>query len=423
MTSPNNLSTELCFSYILMRNRDGNSNLKTSVAGNGDHADLAADILNDSVDDIETQARAFTDPFGGEERVKDARFYVGRNTGSIVRDFDKHGIVFSPRADAERAAALHGVDSVIYEIGPDLIQFAANGHDLGKVGSIIADDGDAPLELVIHDGEGGLEAVLEIDFLEGALIHKGIFLNGFDEIRYARRAVLELIGNAVQFKESSEAGQFRAERCTSCGGKAFQVSIGEIGVNQEGCDLPSLRHVARFEPRLDRFFTLDAGELVLELNWFQIGSDFLFASGQLSTVIRTDRRTASGRAEAGEAIAQSGSGPASSGGGIVELMCKAGGEFAECGKLLVLLFCAGHIANAVREQTDETAYEFRQSLEEFGELSDGKVEDMRGRNCPPSHSEHFHAGEGKHAGDVAGSDRVYRPIGATVFSSSAKFTF
>src|ERR1700758_3499059 len=48
---------------------------------------------------------------------------------------------------------------------------------------------------------------------------------------------------------------------------------------------------------------------------------------------------------------------------------------------------------------------------------------MRGRNCPAANSERFHAGERQHARDVATSDRVYRPVGAAMFSPSAKFTF
>jgi hypothetical protein len=89
-----------------------------------------------------------------------------------------------------------------------------------------------PLELVIHDGERGFEAALDIDFLSGALIHVGIFLDGFDEIGNAGGAVLELVSNAFHLEERGEAGEFRANRCASGGGKGCEVRVGEASIRE-----------------------------------------------------------------------------------------------------------------------------------------------------------------------------------------------
>src|SRR5579859_876004 len=154
-----NVSTNVGHGFLLMRLvrlLNGNAHLKASVAGNGGDADVATHVLDDAIDNIESQAGAFADAFGGEEWIEDARHCVRWNARAIVGDFDQDEIVFAGGANGELAVAVHGVGSVINQVGPDLIELTAAGHHFGKIGSVLADDGDAVFEVVIHDGESCL---------------------------------------------------------------------------------------------------------------------------------------------------------------------------------------------------------------------------------------------------------------------------
>jgi len=130
---------------ILLGGLDGDANLKTRVARDGRDTNVAADILDDAADYIQAQTRAFANSFGREKRIKNAGKYVGRNSRAVVANFHKYEIVFTSRADGEFAAIFHGVGGVVDEICPNLIKFAAAGHDLREGGSVLSNDRDAAL--------------------------------------------------------------------------------------------------------------------------------------------------------------------------------------------------------------------------------------------------------------------------------------
>ena len=73
----------------------------------------------------------------------------------------------------------HGVSGVVYQVGPDLIEFAAIGGDLGKIWRKIANHGDAFAEFVLKDGKRGFQAANYVHFLHRRLVHVGIFFDGF----------------------------------------------------------------------------------------------------------------------------------------------------------------------------------------------------------------------------------------------------
>src|SRR5215472_17816013 len=114
---------------------DRNADLKASIAGNGFDTDLAAHILNDAVHDIEPKPGALADSLGGEKRFKNTGLDIRWNSRPVVGDFDEDKIVLARGTDGQVAVAVHGVGGVINQIGPDLIEFAAAGHDFGKIGS------------------------------------------------------------------------------------------------------------------------------------------------------------------------------------------------------------------------------------------------------------------------------------------------
>src|SRR6266436_4209776 len=242
-----------------------NAHLESRIAGNRRYADLAADIFDDAVNDVKAKPRAFADALCSEKGIEDARFDFGRNARPIVGNFDENEIVFADDANLEFAVAVHRVSGVVNQVGPDLIQFAATGHNLGQAGSVIASNGDPALQLVMHDRERVFDTVLDVHLLHGALIHIGIFFDGADKIGDARRAVLKFLGDAIHFQERCKASEFGADGRASSLGETREMGVGEIGIGEVRSKLPSLGDVVRFEPGLDGLFALDACKFVLEL--------------------------------------------------------------------------------------------------------------------------------------------------------------
>src|SRR5882724_8676210 len=148
-----------------------NSHLESRIAGYRRYVDLAVDIFDDAANDVEAKPCTLADAFCGEKGIEDAGFDFGWNPRPIVGNFDENKIVFASDANTEFAVAVHGVSGVVNQVGPDLIQFAAAGHDLGKAGSVIASDSDPALQLVMHDRERVFDTVLDVHLLHGALIH------------------------------------------------------------------------------------------------------------------------------------------------------------------------------------------------------------------------------------------------------------
>src|SRR5215469_15557838 len=113
---------------------NGNADLKTRLARNGLDADLASQIPDDAVHNIEPKPGALADSLGGEKRVEDPGLYVCRNSRAVVGNFYEDKIVLARRADGQVPVAVHGVGGVVDQVGPDLIEFAAASHDLREIG-------------------------------------------------------------------------------------------------------------------------------------------------------------------------------------------------------------------------------------------------------------------------------------------------
>src|SRR6516225_11057073 len=105
-------------------------NLKTRLTGLRFEFDLAVvPICNNPVTDQQPQPRPGANTLGREERFKYPRLDLGRDSSPIVHNFHNQLIIFDRSADADLAAAIHGIDRIIDEIRPHLVKFAAVSHD------------------------------------------------------------------------------------------------------------------------------------------------------------------------------------------------------------------------------------------------------------------------------------------------------
>src|SRR5690242_3026128 len=124
---------------------NGNSHLEPRVSGNRLYADEPAHFLDDAMNYIEAEAGSFAHALGGKKRLKDARLYFRWDARAIVGDLHEHVLIFAHRTHDQLALFFHGVDGVVDEVCPHLIQLAAVGHHLWQVGGKFARNHDAAL--------------------------------------------------------------------------------------------------------------------------------------------------------------------------------------------------------------------------------------------------------------------------------------
>src|SRR5205085_8380011 len=110
--------------------------------------DEAARLLDDAIDGRKTEARAFAQLFGGEERLEDARLRLRVHAAARVADDEgderagrddltSRGIPFVEIdvlcLDGETAAARHSVARVGREVHDHLLDLSGIGFDLPKL--------------------------------------------------------------------------------------------------------------------------------------------------------------------------------------------------------------------------------------------------------------------------------------------------
>ena len=86
---------------------------------------IASVLLHDTLNRVEPEASPFADSLGGKERFEDMRLYLGRNSRSVIGDFNYDTIVFAIRSDSKPALASHSIDGIVDDIRPNLIELAA----------------------------------------------------------------------------------------------------------------------------------------------------------------------------------------------------------------------------------------------------------------------------------------------------------
>ena len=79
----------------------------------------------DALDGVEAETGALSDALGGEKRFEDMGADVRWNSRTVVDDLDHDPLVIAIRADFQFALAIHGVDRIVDQVGPNLVEFAA----------------------------------------------------------------------------------------------------------------------------------------------------------------------------------------------------------------------------------------------------------------------------------------------------------
>src|SRR5512145_2480166 len=98
----------------------------------------AVTLHDDSAGQVEPEPGALADLLGREERLEGVGGDLLGHTVAGIPDLDDDGAVIGVRPDRERPLALHGVDRVVDEVGPHLVELAGRGLDKGYVVGVLA---------------------------------------------------------------------------------------------------------------------------------------------------------------------------------------------------------------------------------------------------------------------------------------------
>jgi hypothetical protein len=120
--------------FLQSRQLQRQSHLKTGSAGLGFKRNLAAMTAHDPIDGVQTYSCSITDGLRGEEWLEEMRFHRIGNSRTIVDDLNENEVEFSGSSNNQLALTSHGINGIVNEVGPDLIQLAAMREYPGKFG-------------------------------------------------------------------------------------------------------------------------------------------------------------------------------------------------------------------------------------------------------------------------------------------------
>src|SRR5690242_15155017 len=110
-------------------------------------------LLHNSLDGVQPESGALPDAFGGEERLEDVGLHVSRNSWPVVANFHDYAGIVTVGSHSKLAFAAHGVNRIVDQVGPDLVEFAAERIHEQRNTLVIAFHRDTVLELVVQDRE------------------------------------------------------------------------------------------------------------------------------------------------------------------------------------------------------------------------------------------------------------------------------
>lgn len=100
--------------------------LKASVARIGTNLNVTAMLSDDGLYSVQPQTSSFTNALGREKWIKDMGLYLRRNSRAAIADFDHNIVVIAESSHPKFTLTEHGVDRVLDEVGPDLIQLSSH---------------------------------------------------------------------------------------------------------------------------------------------------------------------------------------------------------------------------------------------------------------------------------------------------------
>ncbi len=99
--------------------------MKTGVTRLRSNLNISSMFFHNALRCIEAEACSLTDSFGSEKRFEDVGLDLGRDSGTVVANLDDDAIIVAIGSNSQLAFAAHGIDGIVDNVSPHLIEFAA----------------------------------------------------------------------------------------------------------------------------------------------------------------------------------------------------------------------------------------------------------------------------------------------------------
>jgi hypothetical protein len=145
--------------------------------------------------------------------------------------------------------AAHGVDGVVDQVGPDLVELAGEGEDVRQRAVVVAHHLDAVVQLVAEHGERGVEAVVHVEGLQRGPVHLRVLLGRGQQVGDAGGCLADLVQQAVGLQGPHGVGEpVPHVRGRDGLGQALEPLIADAGGHQRGCVVPGAGDVVVLQP-------------------------------------------------------------------------------------------------------------------------------------------------------------------------------
>src|SRR5262250_1440333 len=105
-------------------------------------------LLHNSLNSVQTQAGAFSNSLGGKKRFKYMGLDIRWNSGTVIANLNHHTPAVAISVYPKFAPAVHRIDGIVNDVGPNLIQLTAERIHEKRHRVVITLDFHAALELV-----------------------------------------------------------------------------------------------------------------------------------------------------------------------------------------------------------------------------------------------------------------------------------
>src|SRR5215212_2418518 len=147
---------------------------------------------------------------------------------------------------------IHGVYSVVHEVGPHLVQFSTVRADLRQPFGVLALDRHTFLELVGEDGKRALQPLAHVHLTRGCLVHVRVLLHRPHKLRDPASALPDLVCERRQDERRAEPPQRSCERFVVEALRPLGQSVQAFGVesrrNQRRRELKGILDAVILQP-------------------------------------------------------------------------------------------------------------------------------------------------------------------------------
>jgi hypothetical protein len=171
---------------------NGKPDFKTCFAGLGLELDFTAvSVGHYAIADNQSKASAWPNRFCRKERLKQVGLNVNGNAGTVVHEFNGQLIALAVSSNTDLAGAVDGINRVVNEIGPYLVEFTGVSHD-ARNGAIKRPVERRVFQFMTRHQQRALDAFVNINLLHWRLAHVGIRLHGFNQFGDSSGALFDL---------------------------------------------------------------------------------------------------------------------------------------------------------------------------------------------------------------------------------------